>query len=178
MVKNKPNRPLSRLINHFNKDAPPSDTQHLTISPPQDSIGRSLSPTVSCIARNLPASDKLSRKLSSVSLNPRPLGIDATPWSVPSIWALARDSTPFRVRRMHSCGNPACTNQPPRISQPGIYSLWPQGVLVLLYLLEFLQLLLHGLIGHRQPLDLCLLARYRLRLLLADFILFFERFNN
>jgi hypothetical protein len=32
MVKNKPNRPLSRLINHFNKDAPPSDTQHLTIS--------------------------------------------------------------------------------------------------------------------------------------------------
>jgi hypothetical protein len=31
-VKNKPNRPLSRLINHFNKDAPPSDTQHLTIS--------------------------------------------------------------------------------------------------------------------------------------------------
>jgi hypothetical protein len=130
MVKNKPNRPLSRLINHFNKDAPPSDTQHLTISPPQDSIGRSLSPTVSCIARNLPASDKLSRKLSSVSLNPRPLGIDATPWSVPSIWALARDSTPFRVRRMHSCGNPACTNQPPRISQPGIYSLWPQGVLV------------------------------------------------
>ena|SRR5580693_6065208 len=33
MVKNKPNRPLSRLINHFDKDAPPSDTQHLTISP-------------------------------------------------------------------------------------------------------------------------------------------------
>jgi hypothetical protein len=33
MVKNKPNRPLNRLINHFNKDAPTSDTQHLTISP-------------------------------------------------------------------------------------------------------------------------------------------------
>jgi hypothetical protein len=32
MVKNKPNRPLNRLINHFNKDAPTSDTQHLTIS--------------------------------------------------------------------------------------------------------------------------------------------------
>jgi hypothetical protein len=32
MVKSKPNRPLNRLINHFNKDAPISDTQHLTIS--------------------------------------------------------------------------------------------------------------------------------------------------
>jgi hypothetical protein len=28
MAKNKPNRPLN-LINHFNKDAPVSDTQHL-----------------------------------------------------------------------------------------------------------------------------------------------------
>jgi hypothetical protein len=36
MVKNKPNRPLNRLINHFNKDAPTSDTQHLTISHERD----------------------------------------------------------------------------------------------------------------------------------------------
>jgi hypothetical protein len=33
MVKNKPNRPLNRFSQSFQKDAPVSDTQHLTISP-------------------------------------------------------------------------------------------------------------------------------------------------
>jgi hypothetical protein len=63
MVKNKPNRPLNRLINHFNKDAPTSDTQHLTISPCPDRgtvIGRH---EISCNLGNLLLGDGLRKAL-------------------------------------------------------------------------------------------------------------------
>jgi hypothetical protein len=37
MARNKPNRPLNRFNQSFQKDAPVSDTQHLTISPKKES---------------------------------------------------------------------------------------------------------------------------------------------
>ena len=61
MVKNKPNRPLN-LINHFNKDAPVSETQHLTISQYLKATGLEKEPQSPLLPAALGKTGKLSRR--------------------------------------------------------------------------------------------------------------------